>query len=281
MPVLTLEQRQFFADNGYLVIHNLFDLELINQIKEAIFSIFNGQHTGIRHRSEIQRPDGTVLTNIQQLYRAHPVLSQFIKHPYMGSIASALMDDTPEVRLWHDTLIYKEKLEGGAVPWHQDYYLLQHVAPADIVTGWIALSKSNEESGCLYVVPGSHKWGLMPSHALNNIGPDSERFLKRSVHEALRPLIVKQPLVLEPGDVSFHHCLTIHGSYQNRSDYPRLGYIQHYFPAHLRRVAVSGLDYAQAYEVTVPTGELVRGDAFPLVWSATPNENHTDTDILC
>src|SRR5262249_8653171 len=42
------------------------------------------------------------------------------------------------------------------VPWHQDatYFGL---APFEHITAWVALTPSRPESGCVRVIPGSHK----------------------------------------------------------------------------------------------------------------------------
>jgi len=43
--------------------------------------------------------------------------------------------------------------------------------------------------------------------------------------------VVEVPMILEKGQVSFHHCLTIHGSYPNFSDRARMAfalYLQDY-----------------------------------------------------
>ena len=41
---------------------------------------------------------------------------------------------------------------------------------------------------------------------------------------------MKFPAILESGAASFHHALTIHGSYENRSNSDRLSYVVHYMP---------------------------------------------------
>lgn len=33
--------------------------------------------------------------------------------------------------------------------------------PAELLTAWLALADVNEENGCIQVVPGSHRWGLL------------------------------------------------------------------------------------------------------------------------
>lgn len=269
MSILTSQQKEFYSENGYLIVRQLIDQHTVIELRKSLMQVLEVNDEGIRNRSTHRRSDGTYTTHIQQLYQTHSVLTEYIHNPKLGSILSELMQNTPEVRLLHDGIIYKSPYEGGPVNWHQDYFTWQNFTPPDMVTAWTALSKSSEESGCVYVVPGSHKWGLMQSNETIGFGSDVELFLKESVQEQYRSLIVKKPLILEPGDVSFHHCLTLHGSYRNISDYYRLGYIIHSFPAHTRHESTQDDALARAYGIDVPVGELIRGKNFPLLWNAS------------
>ena len=51
----------------------------------------------------------------------------------------------------------------GVVAWHQDYSYWTRTQPMAHLTCWIALDDSTSENGCLYYVPGSHKWNLLPN----------------------------------------------------------------------------------------------------------------------
>ena len=67
----------------------------------------------------------------------------------------------PDILCWASSFFTKEAHDPSYVSWHQDltYWGLE---PADIVTAWIALSPSTPESGCMRVVPGSHKRDVLP-----------------------------------------------------------------------------------------------------------------------
>jgi ectoine hydroxylase-related dioxygenase (phytanoyl-CoA dioxygenase family) len=265
MEILSPNQIDFFKENGYLILRKLLEPEIVKDLKAAISKVIDGADAGIRARNTVTRSENRLTLQIQQLYRAQSVIADFIKHPKIGKIASVLMNNTPEVRLWHDQIIYKPARTGGPVVWHQDYFYWQHTNAPDIVTAWCALSASTEKSGCMYVVPGSHKWGLMKNHFMAD--ETEMEYIFDEINKKETPhQITKLPLVLEPSDVSFHHALLIHGSYSNKSDEDRLGYIMHYFPAHLRYL--KALDTLKQDDINVEDGELIRGNGFPLVWSA-------------
>ena len=64
----------------------------------------------------------------------------------------------PDILVWSAGFFHKDAASKDFVSWHQDstYWGLE---PPDIVTAWIALTPSLPESGCMRVVPGSHKKG--------------------------------------------------------------------------------------------------------------------------
>lgn len=257
--MLSVEQINFFEANGYLVLRNVIKPEWFDTLREAVLRVIEGADTGIRSRTTVTRKNGLLTTQLQQLHLADPRIGEFIFHPKLGAIAAALMGNTPEVRLWHDQIVYKPPRVGGPVAFHQDYFYWRHLSAPDMVSAWCALSRSDEQSGCMYVVPGSHRWGLLENRYRHE---DSElEFILTSCADR-NPR--KVPLVLEPTDVSFHHALTIHGSYQNESDQDRLGYVLHYLPNHIRYV--EEVDVLKQDGVTVQDGELIRGKNFQVVW---------------
>src|SRR5262245_43970069 len=66
----------------------------------------------------------------------------------------------PDIRVFHLSVWPKDPGTGTYVSWHQDatYFALD---PVCHVTAWVALTDAPVESGCMEVVPGSHKLGQM------------------------------------------------------------------------------------------------------------------------
>jgi len=99
-------------------------------------------------------------------------------------------------------------------PWHQDtqYYGL-HTKLLHIVTAWIPLIDVDEENGCLWFIPGSHKWGAF----------EGERDELQNMHSFInveeRGTPVSAPAKV--GDVIFFHNLVFHSSQQNKTQVAR------------------------------------------------------------
>lgn len=118
------------------------------------------------------------------------------------------------------------------VDWHQDGSYWDLSAPA-VISAWVALTDSTPDNGCLRVVPGSHRQGLVPfTDHLN--APD------RMLVSGLRTLDTIDEgaavdVVLHPGEMSLHHVNTMHGSAPNTSATKRIGFAVRYVPPDVRQ----------------------------------------------
>lgn len=93
--------------------------------------------------------------------------------------------------------------------WHQDRGVALEIADqTDMVTVWIAVTDADEENGCLTVVPGGHKTGLIPHCALR----------QTSIHKDLLPAMPAKPVPVPSGGVLILHPLMPHASLANVSD---------------------------------------------------------------
>jgi non-heme Fe2+,alpha-ketoglutarate-dependent halogenase len=132
----------------------------------------------------------------------------------------------PDIRLFHLTVWPKDAGSGTYVSWHQDatYFALE---PACHVTAWVALTDAPVESGCMEVVPGSHKLGQL-RHAE---AQDTENLLSRGQTLAVdvdRAKTVFMPV--KAGQFSLHHTHLVHNSRPNRSSHRRIGLGISYIP---------------------------------------------------
>jgi ectoine hydroxylase-related dioxygenase (phytanoyl-CoA dioxygenase family) len=86
------------------------------------------------------------------------------------------------------------------------------------LTCWVALDDVNEENGCLYYIPESQRWGLLPITGLAGDMHAVEEVLDEDQKKTFEN---KTPNIVKKGYASFHHPLMMHGSYENRSSRPR------------------------------------------------------------
>jgi ectoine hydroxylase-related dioxygenase (phytanoyl-CoA dioxygenase family) len=134
--------------------------------------------------------------------------------------------DGPDIIMWGSQVFSKPAGDGYAIPWHQDgqYWPMR---PLATVTAWIAIDPSTRENGCLRVVPGTHKQGVMAHQVVSDGG--------LALNQALVPgefdEQAAEDIELEPGQVSLHDAMLVHGSNANTSGKRRCGYAIRYMPA--------------------------------------------------
>jgi hypothetical protein len=157
-------------------------------------------------------------------------LDEIVHHPRVLDAVEDLIGS--HFGLWGSVLFIKEPQSSHFVSWHQDATYMG-VEPHDFVTPWLALTPSNPEMGCMSMIPGSH---LDPIHRHDETFHE-DNILTRGQQIGDVDETQAVDLILRPGQMSFHHARTIHGSRPNRSTQRRAGYaIQAYAPAGTRQV---------------------------------------------
>jgi ectoine hydroxylase-related dioxygenase (phytanoyl-CoA dioxygenase family) len=169
------------------------------------------------------------------------------------------------VRFWHDQLFCKPAHHGGVVAWHQDYSYWTRTEPMSHLTCWIALDDSDRDNGCLYYVPGSHRWKLLPVTGLTGNMDDIMTVLSPEQQKAFQPV----PIELKRGQCTFHHPLMVHGSYENRSQRPRRATLINAFRDGVRSASDQEL---LAGVPPIAPGDKMTGQFFPLLFD--PNSVH-------
>ena len=108
-------------------------------------------------------------------------------------------------------------------------------------------------------MPGSHRWQLDSGREDADVN-DPEWLLKHA--QLPDGEILPVPCEVPAGHCHFHHCLTLHGSYGNKTDNLRRSYVLHLMPGHTRRLGDSWNErMARVEEVEV--GEIVCGPQYP------------------
>ena len=206
-----------------------------------------------------RRSDG-VLWEITGAARQVPPLAAVTRDVRFAALAAEALG-CATVQLLQDSLLYKPARDGGGVEWHQDHTYVGYLTPARVVSLRIALLPEDEGSGCLRVVDGSHRWG--PVGAVRALSESQVDSLLPSLRpEQQAALADARLLELEPGDVTIHHCLTLHGSGPNRSQRARKTIILRMFDGDCRLDPTRLPLGAEAHFPTDETGRLATW-AFP------------------
>ena len=96
---------------------------------------------------------------------------------------------------------------------------------------WLALSVADDVSGCMRMLPGSHKHGRYDHETTED---DSNVLLQgQTVTGVDESKAVLCPL--QSGEASFHHGWTLHASMPNRSSDRRIGLNVQYIASHVKQ----------------------------------------------
>ncbi|WP_274362934.1 phytanoyl-CoA dioxygenase family protein [Paenibacillus thermotolerans] len=217
---LSEEQVKFFHENGYLLLKGSCSPDLIDAFNAHVYTI----------RSEVTLPEWAAVKRDEdrftlRLFNPHKhdgFALQMMKLPIVrGALAQLMGREAAGVQSMY---FYKEPGSAGQAP-HQDYYYIKD-DPMTMIAAWIAMEELvDEENGCLFVIPRSHKLGLLPHGAVKNL-LEHEAWTHET--EGI-DLSQEVPVVMEKGDILFFHELLIHSSRKNRSrDRWRRSYVCHY-----------------------------------------------------
>jgi len=88
-----------------------------------------------------------------------PLFLGYMQHPVFREITEALIG--PNVSIFRAMFMNKPAEHGTHLPWHQDVGIGWGLDSNPEVTVWTALDAATIENGCMQVVPGSHKHGVI------------------------------------------------------------------------------------------------------------------------
>lgn len=153
-------------------------------------------------------------------------LRQLVDLPVIAGIAARLAG-TDQIRLFHDQLICKPAgmaPSESTVGWHVDAAYWQTCSSRDMLTAWIPFQDCDDDIGAISFVDGSHQRD--DTEWMRTFTEHDMTELERSFAGAAP--VNKVPLRIKRGQVSFHHCRTIHGSDANRSSRDRVALALHF-----------------------------------------------------
>ncbi len=225
--LFTREQLEQYAEQGFIVVRDLFTRDEVRVMLDECESILRGDF-GELYEGAVQRDPGS--TDEKQAERKVSAAVErsltFRQCLLKPALVSRVQDIVgPDVLLFRDILMLKPALVGSKMPWHQDSNYWP-ISPASLCSVWTALDPATLENGCMRVVPGSHKLELIPSRLADGLGP---------LEDDQVPLPDAVDVPMEPGSSLFFHSKLLHGSEPNGSNQSRRAFIASFMSARSRR----------------------------------------------
>ncbi len=218
-----------YAELGFLSIANVFTGDQVQQAKQGLADLIMGQQPdfdGVEFESSAAaRLEELTLEQrelaVRKLMHFVPWdarLAALAEHDALLALVSRLMAGR-KPRLFQDMALLKPP-GGREKPWHQDKAYF-NIDPSEPVVGlWIALDEATVETGCMHLIPGSHREGPVL------------HFQRRDWQICDSSVTGKQVAApLPPGGVLIFDGLIHHGTPPNRSPHRRRALQYHYAPA--------------------------------------------------
>lgn len=227
-----------FGECGYHVVRALLRADEIAALREACDT------PGVRPE-RLRRGGAQKLLHLLEASARHPRFLELARDRRLIDVVAEFLG--PNLELQHSKIATKPETDTGrgAAPWHQDFPFFPHTN-TDLVAAMVMLDDADERGGCLQVLPGSRRLGPLDHRRDGFFSGECAEL----PDEAMRGGAVALPV--RAGDVTLHHCLTLHRSAENTSGSPRRALVFQFRAADA---------YQLAGEVWVDTGLVVRGRA--------------------
>ena len=233
--MLTRAERDQYRDEGFVLLRAFVDAPRRERYDARFAELAEGRAEPPKTLSIMRdimvvkgaaRPASAV-EGVNKLFHFQddPALFDYAQNPRLHDVARQLVGAAEDAALAAIATNVFNKPPGidGRHPLHQDLRYFKLRPASGIVGVWTALSPCRRESGCLAVVPGSHR-GSLRQHS----SPDWEYVNHAFLGIDDAAALPRAHIEMEPGDTLFFHPLLIHGSGQNRSNRCRRAISAHF-----------------------------------------------------
>lgn len=152
----------FYREHGYLVVPDALSLDELDELRAEALSICRGERgeVGGFEPGVPGESDEAVLRRYLCIHFPHKisaVMTKYLATPRMVEVLTQVVG--PDVKCMQSMLFVKATGKPGQA-WHQDEDFIP-TRDRSLVGGWIAMDDATVENGCLWLIPGSHKPGVL------------------------------------------------------------------------------------------------------------------------
>lgn len=207
------EQLQAYDRDGYLLLRPGYSGSLLAEVRADL----SERLQWIRTRLAEQGADRRYRETDSNLHWKNEAVRMLISEDSLLDVATSLVGADVDVRFCFT--LTKTAQHGEPILWHQDWGLSPDTGHP-LITCWIAVTDADPGNGCLEVLPGSHRRGLLP-HEVSEVHPPDKGIPGLDTAGAV-------PVSMQAGEVLVIHPLLIHGSGKHRSGRERIAVLVGY-----------------------------------------------------
>lgn len=159
--------------DGYLILESALDRALVSAVRAEATAICRGARGDIDGAARVHPHEAAATALARYLcihfpHKISPLMAEVARLPAVVDVLTTIVG--PNVKMMQSMLFIKAAGKPGQA-WHQDE---AHIPTRDrsLTAAWIALDDATVDNGCLWVLPGSHRAGVL--HAVRH--HDDPRF---------------------------------------------------------------------------------------------------------
>lgn len=220
----------FYQENGFVVIEDAFSESEIQAIREETTRLCRNDAGEVRgiEPAPTDMSDEEVLKRVLCIHFPHKLSSIMFDTLAQKNVVDVLTRVvSPNVKCMQSMLFIKASGKPGQA-WHQDEDYIP-TRDRSLIGAWIALDDATIENGCLWIIPGSHKPGILWKQEWHgdrqfDCSLEAKGFPYSETDEV--------PVEVKKGSVVFFNGYTLHRSLPNKKPNSfRRSLVNHYMSA--------------------------------------------------
>lgn len=218
MNIVRAADAAFYSENGYLVVQEFISIPEVERLRsgfDRIFAMTAGRERGDQFdlAGIDDETDSAKLPQILSPSSYAPELGEGEVREAASALIRRLLGD--DGAIGGDHAILKPAEYGAETPWHQDEAYWDPNFDYNSLSIWIPLQEASLENGCMWFVPGSHRWEILEHQSIGN----DPRIHGLEIVGRTFPEGVSCPI--PAGGCTVHHSRTVHYAGPNRSKVDR------------------------------------------------------------
>lgn len=228
------EQVATLREQGFVVARGFAAADEVQALRELSQRQLDEAQAPLEYEADLQYPGAPPSRQAEGGHTVRRLLDAYDRDPLYRAWATS-----PRIAAWlrecfgqqpvlstahHNCVMTKHPRYGSLTGWHQDIRYWSFSAQ-NLVSVWLALGREHADNGGLFFLPGSHAAAFEPSQF------DAARFFLPDPAE--NQAWIEQAVCpeLQPGDVVFFHCRTLHAARGNASGQVKLSVVHTYYPS--------------------------------------------------
>ena len=215
----------FYKDNGFLVITNAVTPDGLAELAAETVAVCRGEYGQVSRSPQAvggpltdemlaEMPAEELISHFLCIHHPHKISATFERYLAHPAIVAALTKVIgPNVKCMQSMLFVKSSGKPGQA-WHQDEDYIP-TRDRSLTGAWIAIDDATVENGCLWVIPGSQRRGILyPQYPHDDSDYDCSVMSYNFPYDESVDAI---PVEVPAGSIVFFNGYLLHKSLPNRA----------------------------------------------------------------